>query len=884
MCLEAKRGLFYRPGRLVMGGRRLRRTRRVSQWRRVDNFEARLLWTRTDIIVGRHTEPPASLKPKGAREKRSTMASVSIETHREQMLQALEAGQPGRFLRMVSPYLALQPADDQVRLLTIREYLRRGLVGPARELIDADAPPDGPLAAELAQVYASIRNLPGGPLAWSTRRERFERNLEAIERIGVDPTMLREAWNGSASRFELFVDGRGVDQVRIRDASCGWRWISDLGDHQAHAAQQPLPAGLDGQVPMPVLFDGIDLGWLFERVYRKTHNTFNGYSCALFVVEPDPTAIALVLHLHDWDAILRDPRVFWMIGSDWEAQLRCVWDRHRNLPFPVQILSACGRPPASPSVLDIVNELGRQREHDIQHSLAALNERYAARGLTHAARRFAEACAGTGPPLRILAAVSTHTTFLQYAVRDAKRAFESLGHECVVLSEQTPYEVIAPLTYHETIKAFDPDVFFVLDHLRHEFTSLIPTHLPLLCWDQDELPHVFTAENIRRIPVQDFVVGWTKYNFVRAGGRERQYFATHIPTCPDQYGDETPPDDVLRRYGCDVSYVSHASQTPEQFHEQERNAIHDPRGRRLLDALFEMAPAMLARYRVMEVHLPELMLEEASRRCGVSVTDEAMKRRLIGWYLWRLGDRLFRHEALQWVADWARRRGASFRLYGNGWDRHPTLSEFAAGPAQNGRELLCVFRASRINLQLMPAGFIHQRALDGLMSGGFFLTRQTPQDRLGGALSTLADRIAALGIQTTRELIDCHDDTLQNALQQYIGRWLHRFDPDKPDLFRLIVTAAEMPQALEVFPDLPQITFDTPEEFERAADRFLQSPQERHAIAQRMKAAVAERFTYGTTMRNMLAAMSDYLQWAAGLDGVSCRAGPKCDTVTAASS
>jgi len=265
----------------------------------------------------------------------------------------------------------------------------------------------------------------------------------------------------------------------------------------------------------------------------------------------------------------------------------------------------------------------------------------------------------------------------------------------------------------------------------------------------------------------------------------------------------------------------------------------------------------------------------------VGVGDEAMKRRLIGWYLWRLGDRLFRHEALQWAADWARKRGASFRIYGNGWDRHPTLSAFAAGPAQNGRELECVFRASKINLQLMPAGFIHQRALDGLMSGGFFLTKQTPQDRLGRALRTLADRVAALHIQTTRALLDSTDANLQRALQQYVGRWLHRFDPAEPDLFQLIATASEMPQAIEVFPDLPDITFDTSEEFERAADRFLQSPQDRQTIAKRMKAAVADRFTYKATMQKMLTAMAEYLRWASETESCPSGFGDAGTTATA---
>ncbi|MCH8241496.1 MAG: GDP-mannose 4,6-dehydratase, partial [Planctomycetes bacterium] len=122
-------------------------------------------------------------------------------------------------------------------------------------------------------------------------------------------------------------------------------------------------------------------------------------------------------------------------------------------------------------------------------------------------KRFAEALSGQGPPLRILAAVSTHTTFLQYSLRDAQRALQSLGHPCWVLTERQPYEILSPLTYHQAIREWNPDLFLVLDHIRPEFQGILPTNLPMLTWDQDQLPHVFTRANIRRIARQDFLVG-----------------------------------------------------------------------------------------------------------------------------------------------------------------------------------------------------------------------------------------------------------------------------------------------------------------------------------------------------------------------------------------
>jgi hypothetical protein len=221
---------------------------------------------------------------------------------------------------------------------------------------------------------------------------------------------------------------------------------------------------------------------------------------------------------------------------------------------------------------------------------------------------------------------------------------------------------------------------------------------------------------------------------------------------------------------------------------------------------------------------------------------------------------MFRHEALEWVADWARRNGRSFRLYGKGWDRHPTLSEFASGPAGNGRELLCVYRASRINLQLMPAGFVHQRSLDGLAGGGFFLGRYVPDDLRGETLRRLTVRIDALGVGDTRELLDHCDPELQGLLRDYVGERLDRIDRLHYDLLTYIRVNAELVYPDEAFSDLRDIIFDSAEQFASLADRFLGDESARRAIAERMRSAVISCFSYRATMDRFVHSMGDYLR------------------------
>ena len=787
------------------------------------------------------------------------MTTATVDAHRERLLQWLEAGRHYDFLTAATPYLHAQPDDHYVRLMAVREYLQLGLALPAKELVESDGF-DPALPSEFETIRASLATLDVAPIPWARFAQRFEQNVAALSERGVDVVAIREDWSRRQRDCQLFRDGNGHDQVRWRDAAGRWQWIPRLADHAAVDAAQELPSAGAGPMPMPVLFEGLDLGGFFERVYDATRNTFLGYSSALFVVEPDPAALALVMYLRDWRHILADQRVFWFIGVGCVERLLRVWVEDINLPFPSHGFTLSRfRLVCSPGAVEVVQQAADQRERAIHESLADIELRYAGREVRYWAKRFDEALSGRGEPLRILAGVSTHTTFLQYSMRDAKRAFESLGHRCVVLTEKTPYQIVGPLTYHHAIREFDPDLFFNIDHLRPEFTGLVPANLPVLTWDQDQLPHVLTTANMRGIGPLDFVVGYSKIACVLAGCDPRQFLFARVPTCPEQFSGQPLTDEELDRYACDVSYVSHASQTPHAFHEEERSRMHDPKVKALLDVLFELAGPHLREHRVMWGALPNMLIDEAVQRVGVSRPEGELRSRLVGWYLWRLGDRIFRHEALDWVADWARRTGRSFRVYGNGWDRHPTLAEFAAGPAENGRALLCIHRASRINLQLMPAGFIHQRALDGSASGGFFLSRSTPSDLRGRLLRRLDARIDELGVTTTRALLENDDPELQALLTAYYGEWLPLVDRDSEEFFHAIRVPAEEVYPDEVFPRFEEILFDSREKFAAKADRFLACEADRREIAGEMRRIVIERFSYQAAMDRFLRAMATYL-------------------------
>jgi hypothetical protein len=798
------------------------------------------------------------------------MTTVTIDQAREQLGAMRQGGRPYDFIAGAEQYLAQVPDDLEMRLHAVQEYLKLGLVAAARNLLAADgsgAPPSSAgggwetdARSEIGALRDSLARVKSEVVPWATHEGRFEANLAALSGRGVDGEAIRRAWAARRDEFELWTDRNRAMHVRRRGADGRWAWAPFFTDHRALELARAMPEDTGELMPGPYVFEGLNFGWYFEKVHAATKDTFLGYASALFVVEPDLAALAMPLHLHDWTELILDQRVHWRVGEACLDRFRDAFESDHDLPFPRQAFHFNALTPGRESrVVPALHRMIASRDGDVRRSLAALEAQYSGRDAAYWANRFAEALGGEGEPLRVLSVVSTHTTFLKYSMRDVQRALEDLGHRCLVLTEHNPYTIVGSLTQHRAIRGFNPDLFLVIDHLRPEFRAIVPEHLPILTWDQDQLPHVITAENFRRVSKIDFLVGYSKYDFVRAGCDPGQYRYAGLPTSPDHFHTTEPTEDERRRFSCDVSYVSHASQTPAAFHAEERKRFPDPTSARLLDAMFELLPPMLDEYQLVSWKLPALVLEEASRACGVVVRDPEVARRLQWWYLWRLGDRIFRHQALEWVASWSRRTGRVFRIYGNGWDKHPTLAEFAAGPADNGAELHAICKASRINLQLMPAGFIHQRALDGLAAGGFFLARRTPHDTRGGVLRRLLARVEDLGIDSTAAMLGHGDEALRGLLRDYLGVWLDHYGPEDRELLSDLRIQAEWIYADEAFADYEDIAFDSPAAFEERAERFLADEAERRAVTTRMRDVVIQRFTYRTAIDGFLRDMSGYL-------------------------
>jgi hypothetical protein len=180
---------------------------------------------------------------------------------------------------------------------------------------------------------------------------------------------------------------------------------------------------------------------------------------------------------------------------------------------------------------------------------------------------------------------------------------------------------------------------------------------------------------------------------------------------------------------------------------------------------------------------------------------------LANYYAYRLYDIGFRRQTLTWAARWATATGRTFRVYGRGWERDPLLAPFAHGPVLHGEPLRRAYRAARLVLQPLPAGFLHQRSFEGLASGSLVVSRYAPPT-FGGLT---------------------------------IGAFRNLAPGERPRNF-----------AATVFPDLERVVFTDEAGFSSTCERLLADEEARERLRTSWREIVLREFTYEALVPRIL--------------------------------
>lgn len=498
------------------------------------------------------------------------------------------------------------------------------------------------------------------------------------------------------------------------------------------------PAFQGGGTP-PILVAGLRTSAMLRAVWQATRHSKDGYTPRLRVVEKDARVSTLALSEHDLRDVIADHRVEFFIGPDALDRVRArVLDR---LDTPVQ--HVCVADDGRPS--DLVAQASRMLE-DValvqEKATARLRARvaaiYAERDAVWWSKRFADASNG-GEPLRVLLPSCRYTTFVQHAAKDLANAFSRRGVQSQLLIERDSHSKLSSAAYLDQLATFQPDLLVLINFPRASLGLDIPRNIPVVCWMQDAMPHLFDAKIGASQGPYDFVMGHIFPElYSKFGYPIRRTMPAVVVADGAKFHRVSTSAQAPNASASEIALVSHHSETPHAMHARLKREVHkDPAMPRVLDALFPLVQATTLD--CMTAPPVQRLRSHADAVWRQIMGDEPHPRTLAlltNNYAIPLADRMLRHEMVAWAADLSRLHGWRFALYGRGWEKNHDFAQFARGELSHGDELRSAYATASVHLHCSLTSLVHQRVIECALSGGLCLLRLT-RDAISGPRATL---------------------------------------------------------------------------------------------------------------------------------------------------
>ncbi len=599
---------------------------------------------------------------------------------------------------------------------------------------------------------------------------------------------------------------------------------------------EPTVAEATGK-DLPLTLAGLGNGQLLAHLAANPPTLLLTQQQLVYVIEPDVSLARLVMMACDLTEPIGQPRFRWCVGPGAGEALAELLENEPHLQTPEHVVFG---EPAKQVLMDelIVPAVQARHERDGEY-LRRVTEWDAA----HEAGGLIELLGDDAPRQpRVLLLTSRFTTVLQHACRDAAAAFGELGWRAQLFIEPSDHHRPTPSALVRCFAEFRPDLIFQIDHQRHEFGNFMPKRVPFVCWVQDLMPGIFNDAAAAKVGPLDFLLT----DLTARLHREHGYPAAQLVYLNKATRPVAARENVEQ--DIDLLFVSHggapvADMIDEQFGDQPQ-----------VVAVLKQAAAQFEQLVERDgFDLNQLDIEaELDRAANAAGSDPAFiennREMLAGKLFHPVFDRVYRHQAVGWAADLAERDGLTLALYGQGWQSHPRFAAYARGVAQYGDELEQLTRRSRIGLQVVPFGCLHQRLLDGLSAGGFFVVRRHPFDTNFARLQRLLDAYCD-GVPTSAEealqLIDTEQrDELQALFDEGFG---HGYPADE-----MVWNVCVGGHPGYELPGFDQITFGDADEFGRRVRHYLANEDERRRIAKRQAAYVREHFGYVSQMKRVV--------------------------------
>lgn len=605
---------------------------------------------------------------------------------------------------------------------------------------------------------------------------------------------------------------------------------------------------------------GIGDGYIAAKLSDRALDHPLGLQQVIHLIEPHVEVLWHAFMIHDFtheDGLIASPRFHWWIGPDWQREFEQTMRDQLTIPPPeVPVRNSIDQDVIDAALRASIDELVT-----IENRWAdRLDRMYAHRTGSEFAQLMR---GGSGRAPRLLMLTTRFSTVLQHSARDLCRAFESLGWRVHMPIEPGDHHRNTRRKLLRDLLDFEPDLVMQIDHLRHEHGRMFPAALPFACWIQDDLPNLTSRSAGAKIGPRDFVLTASERVYISDYGYPQEQ-CVHF-TKQTHWQDTITPAVQRRDWLHDISYVSNASQQPSEIAatlpaQMCRQVPLQRLAAAVCDRILNAYDQGEVLYAVGQVRA---LLAEESKQVGVALNDEDLASSMAIRIFASLNNALHRQQALSWTAEIVREKGWSLGLYGSGWEAHPTLGAFARGSVAYGSALADITARSKVNLQIVPYSCIHQRLLDGLSAGGFFLIRRHPMDTLASEFVKRAGPLLNASINDVSKLRSRMENDEDRA---WLDDWMQRYDlfDDHRGVDPVQTLAANRADnrgfVYEPFPDYEATAFGSRAELAAQLERFLNEDESRDAVCQRQRTFVKSHFTYEASLTRAIERMAGKLE------------------------
>ena len=653
-----------------------------------------------------------------------------------QVIELGKQNKPWVFAPIAHPAIAQSGYDPELWFLLADNLASLGLRTLAAAQLDGlcqrrPTAADTPVVRDLRQ---RIESLPDDRVPHEELIANAKLAARALKERGIDIAGELEAWTQTLSSTESF---RATDGNIVRLAG---DQIVHFGDQIGAAREigEQNIANVAGS-PAPFTIEGVDPPWLLIELDRQTPWDTAGYQPGIRVVQADVNEFLDGCSMVDISEILTQPRIELFLGAGAAEKLEQALANDAGTPVagPYMPLRSL-RTPISPATADLMRSAMALQDAEHSEHLKQIHRRDADRDESWWRRRLTEAIVGDAEPLRVMITTCRFTTVLYSMCVDLAESLRRQGCEVELLTEPSEHRRLSPLGYSRVLDTFDPDVILAPNYTRRDLEKVItgshtpsaesrvlPVGVPFVVWVQDAMPHLLTTEAGASIGPLDVAFGYISHQMSRDFGYPADAIEqAQLASSTTRFSPDAVNADLKREYACDVALMTHHSETPE--------AMTD----RLLDEIGKAGPMR----RLAESMLPGIrniaqnpMIKGGLYGAARELIDQqqdldaASREQLLQNYVLRIVDRMLRHETAHWASEICKERGWSFKIFGRGWEDHPTLSEHAMSELSHGGALASAYSAAGVTLQISAFNPFHQRIIECALSGGCPIVRRIPE-------------------------------------------------------------------------------------------------------------------------------------------------------------